>query len=89
MKSRKALHEFLTGLKIQGWSLALPSTHKKFHNEVYGKKACIYFQWPDRETRAKGESALTGAGFKVDSYWPESAISEVVVSYFKGWHWNE
>jgi len=88
MKSRKQLSETLVKMG------RLPEGHdyRKFSNEVYGRKACIYL-WTvtkSREDRRELENALIAEGFKVNkSYWPGSSAIEVQVSYFKGLHWDE
>lgn len=90
MKSRKKLFEALQDLKAHGWALTLPSRPEGLSDEVFGRTACIFFGWPSVDQRGHGESLLEAQGFKVNrAYWPGSARSEVVVSYFKGWHWNE
>lgn len=86
--SRKKLAE---ALKEMG---RLPETfdYKKFSNEIYGRKACIYL-WSvakDEADRRVVEAELMRRGFKVDpTYYPGSKAIEVQVSYFKGWHWDE
>lgn len=93
LKSRTALWGFLKRMQEtpQGPKLgSLVSEPKKLNNEVFGGKAMIYLTWRSPQDRKAGESLLTDAGFQVQrDYWPGSATSEVRVSYFKGFHWNE
>jgi hypothetical protein len=80
-KSKKKLYEFLDA---QG------APYKKSGDETYGRKSMIYISWPDYETRREWEAILSDNGFRVHrSYWPNSPVSEIQVSYFKGWHWDE
>ena len=59
-------------------------------NETYGRKSMVYIQAPDLATRHRLEKFLVSKGAKVDrSYSPSGSTTEVQVSYFKGWHWNE
>lgn len=54
-------------------------------NEVYGKQAMIYFEWPGVKSRIRGELALEKLGHKIHkNYSPGSPRSEIQVSYFKG-----
>ena len=62
-------------------------------DETYGKKSFIYFfnisyNWGvGRETF---EDLLRRWGFKPNrKYCPRGDATEVQVSYFKGWHWDE
>ena len=90
--SRKKLYVALQelvgmGLEPRG---TLPSSYTKLSNEIYGKKAMIYFTWKDEPTRRKAERELENRGFKVHRrYYPGSGTMEVQVSYFKGHHWDE
>jgi hypothetical protein len=80
-KSKKKLFEFLDaeGAPVKGKG-----------DETYGKKSMIYISWPDPKARKEWERRLEDAGFKVHKdYWPGSSTSEIQVSYFKGWHWDE
>jgi hypothetical protein len=59
-------------------------------DETYGNKSCVYVSAGSPQLRTKMERILTRAGFKVsETYSPTSACSEIQVSYFKGWHWDE
>ena len=59
-------------------------------NETYGRQSMIYISWGDAGTRKQAESELRLMGWKPDPrYSPGSGTSEVQVSYFKGYHWDE
>jgi putative aminopeptidase FrvX len=86
LKSRKALHEALKTIP----GATVPKTPKHFSNETYGKRSMIYVRFTDTVTRRAGQIALEDLGFKVGrSYAPDGPVTEVQVSYFKGWHWDE
>lgn len=95
MKSKKALFEDLQS--IVGLDFTPSLTSAGISNETYGKQSMIYIDWGALRRRGKyainrnlGERALEKLGYKVNkNYWPESEISEVQVTYFKGWHWDE
>ena len=57
-------------------------------DEVYGKKAMIYVYWASPEDKKKGEAELKQRGYRIHRYDPPTA-SEIQVTYFKGWHWDE
>lgn len=64
--------------------------HRKVGNETYGRDSCIYLYCADQAERRVVERALAGLGHKVNtSYSPGSPVTEVRVSYFKGFHWDE
>ena len=94
MKSKKALFSWLASqptLKTYGQKVDLK--YKGISDETYGKTSCIYI-WDTPRTlgmsRKDAEIMLINAGFRVNrKYWPESDAIELVVSYFKGWHWDE
>ena len=96
MKSKKKLFTFLsdrfkkTGVTIGRFSIS---------DETYGKTSCIYL-WNISEewgvARNELESILKSAGFQVNSNYGRGEpgyidydATEIVVSYFKGYHWNE
>jgi len=57
-------------------------------NETYGRDSMIYV-WAG-ERRAELEAFLTRKGFRVfPKYSPGGGRTEIQVSYFKGYHWNE
>jgi hypothetical protein len=86
LKSRKALFAALQSIP----GAVLPKTPKGFSDETYGRRSMIYVRWDSMEARQKGEATLVQQGFKVcPEYDPKSPVSEVQVSYFKGWHWDE
>jgi len=58
-------------------------------DETYGRKSCIYVYMDDLQTRYELESYLQKEGFKVNrDYWAGKPISEIQVSYFKGYGWD-
>ena len=68
-------------------------------DETYGRKSMIYF-WNIREewgiTREEFEDMVENFGFKVNRKYGRGIkpyndydATEVQVSYFKGWHWDE
>ena len=61
-------------------------------NETYGTDSCLYIGCPDHETRKELEKFLR-ARCNVSTvnrrYSPKSSCTEVGVTYFKGWHWDE
>ena len=57
-------------------------------NETYGKDSRIYVDTKGK--RGELERFLHGLGFTVNTnYSKGSDYTEVAVSYFKGYHWNE
>mgnify|MGYP004405501667 CR=1 FL=1 len=63
---------------------------KNVSDETYGDKSFVYVNSGSLPGRAEMERILTRAGFKViEDYSPASTCSEIQVSYFKGWHWDE
>ena len=59
-------------------------------DETYGDKSCVYVYAGSRPLRTKMERILSEAGFMISKdYSPNSSCSEIQVSYFKGWHWDE
>ena len=86
LKSRKKLFETLQTVP----GAVLPTKPEGFLNETYGSKSMIYPRFGSVADRLTGEVQLENAGFKVNkNYHPGSATTEVQVSYFKGWHWDE
>ena len=86
MKSKKKLfaeikEEFGIGLSLKSSIVS---------DETYGRKSMIYTDWGTPEKRQDAERRLILRGFKVHrSYWKGSPVSEIQVSYFKGYHWDE
>jgi hypothetical protein len=65
-------------------------SHPFISNETYGRKSMIYIHTGDTDIRKKLESWLDADGFKVNrNYSKGNPVTEVQVSYFKGWHWAE
>lgn len=91
MKSKRTLWQDLAALgepTLDGIA-ALQLDHIKISNETYGRKSMIYVTWP-KGRRVAMEQKLALRGHKIHtSYWPGSNTSEIQVTYFKGWHWNE
>jgi len=57
-------------------------------NETYGKDSRIYIDTKGK--RGELERFLRGLGFTVNQHYSKgSDYTEVAVSYFKGYHWNE
>jgi hypothetical protein len=64
--------------------------HPKVGNETYGRMSCIYLYTENVATRLHLERALSALGHRINSdYHPGSGTAEVVVSYFKGEHWDQ
>lgn len=95
MKSKTALFRFLaTRFNKPGVNM---NTHG-ISNETYGPKSMIYF-WSITEhwgvTRKEFERILGDEGFKCNRRYGIVAgrdpfdATEVQVSYFKGYHWDE
>jgi len=95
MLSKKKLFAFLEDIASEvDPKLAGVATeglkHREISNETYGRKSMIYISWESPEARMIGEDRLEDEGFKVcRRYAPGWATSEVQVSFFKGYHWNE
>ena len=71
------VHSF--GLKAKGIS-----------NETYGRDSHIYIWCASIEQRFALEIELVSRGHKVNKkYFPGSPAADVLVSYFKGHHWDE
>ena len=91
MKSKKRLFAFLQERFPQKPDIGLEKY--SIDDETYGPQSMIYFfnikkEW--KMSRKAFEGMLEDAGFKVDrSYWPGADATEVQVSYFKGYHWDE
>ena len=90
MKSKKTLFELLglfygkTDVDIGKYSIS---------DETYGRKSMLYF-WNIESnwgvSRRDFENTLTMLGLKPNKrYCRELDVTEVQVSYFKGWHWDE
>jgi hypothetical protein len=92
MKSKTALFRDLAEL-IPDLFADAPKTglHTKgISDETYGKESFIYVNFRSREERKDMEEKLRERGWKPDRrYCPEGTTTEVPVSYFKGWHWDE
>jgi len=96
-KSKKRLFADLSALAAQNPRFAmfaeaatLGLKHGKVSDETYGRMSCIYLSTGSHETRMRLERALDAMGHRIDcGYWPGSGTVEVVVSFFKGVHWNE
>lgn len=58
--------------------------------EVFGKQAYVFVNMGTVENRKAAENFLKELGIKASAdYAPGTAISEIPVRYFKGWHWDE
>ena len=65
-------------------------TVKGVCDETYGRKSHLYIRVDSMASRRAVEAILEREGGKVNrDYSPGSAVVDVQVSYFKGWHWNE
>lgn len=98
MKSKKALFEFLnTHFNRTDLSLTSPN----ISDETYGKKSCIYL-WDIKGMynmeRGEFERLLQDNGFVVNPKYGKGLAkygmqdydaTEIQVSYFKGYHWDE
>ena len=91
MKSKKVLFE----LMAQRFPTKAPIRIGTYSidDETYGRKSFIYFfniesNWG--MSRPAFEELLRGWGFKPNRrYATNMDATEVQVSYFKGWHWDE
>jgi len=89
MKSKKQLFLFLN----KEFNKKLDLDSDGVTNETYGNSSRIYL-WGIKKIygipRKELENKIIDAGFKVNQNWNKGADStEVSVSYFKGWHWDE
>ena len=92
MHSKKKLFAHLAQLNIAGFEdiVAKGLKHPRIGDETYGKKSCIYIRFANLLERRRVERELSRLGHKVDAgYCIGDARTEVQVSYFKGWHWDE
>lgn len=96
--SKKKLFEFLDknvpvpeNTQANNYFQMLGLKAKGVGNETFGKDSHIFLRIAKtHEERRDLERKLSNAGFKVNrTYWPESTVIDVQVSYFKGWHWDE
>jgi len=86
MLSKTKLFATLAEIAPDRW----PTAPKTMGNETYGRKSMIYVSCGTPERRKQIEAALAAKGFRVHGdYHPGSAVAEVQVSYFKGWHHDE
>jgi len=88
MKSKKALFAHLE--KTYGKKVDLESDG--IGDETYGRVSMIYvYDWKIfHTTREAAERDLEANGFKVHKDWSKGGPgSEIQVSYFKGYHWDE
>jgi hypothetical protein len=96
-KSKKRLFADLGALALQNPDFAMFTDvgsqglkHPKVGNETYGRMSCIYLYTGSHETRMRLERALDALEYRIEcEYSPGSGTLEIVVSYFKGHHWNE
>ena len=91
MKSKKVLFEKLG--KIFPHKQPIKIGTCSISDETYGRQSMLYF-WNIEEEwgykRPDFENVLEGWGFKVNRrYCKGENCTEVQVSYFKGWHWDE
>lgn len=71
--------------------------HKQVSDETYGPHSMIYLFWPHLNARNAGEKTLADHGFRVSPDYcrksgncrEDSPRSEIQVSYFRGYHWDE
>lgn len=58
--------------------------------EAFGRKVYAFIRTDSPEHRVELEEFLEsrGIGFERE-YWPGGCVSEIRVSYFKAWHWDE
>jgi len=95
MKSKTALFKFL----METFNKPAALGQNGIGDETYGKTSCIYL-WNIQDnwgiTRREMETKLEINGFKVNRRWGRAYgtfkaydATEVHVSYFKGYHWNE
>ena len=89
MKSKKQLFKDLQ--KLDPFEFAnVGLKHKRIANETYGKDSMIYVSWDSFQQRREGELKLEQLGHKIHyDYAQGSSRSEIQVTYFKGWHWDE
>ena len=90
MKSKKKLFEALDEIYSTDTFSKKGLNHRMISDETYGKKSFIYITHKSPAVRREVERQLRERGFNVsDDYAPNSSTSEVRVSYFKGFHWDE
>jgi hypothetical protein len=92
MKSKTALFHVLAQINSTKWGEApkLQFKTKGINCEVFGKQACVFVWCDSEEQRHDTEDALEARGFKIDrKYYPGGCGIMVLVSYFKGWHFDE
>ena len=90
MKSKKKLFEALDEIYKTDAFSKHGLKHRMISNETYGKKSFVYITHKSPAVRREVERQLQERGFKVsDDYAPGQSTSEVRVSYFKGFHWDE
>jgi hypothetical protein len=90
MKSKKVLFELL---EKEFGEVGVDIAKFGIDDETYGKRSFIYFfnimtNWS--VNRERFEDLLRKWGFKPNrNYCRGNDHTEVQVSYFKGWHWDE
>lgn len=90
MKSKKALFAALDKYFYVTEYSEMALRHRRISNETYGRTSCIYISFETPEQRLNVEQFLENEGFKVNRrYARGSSTTEVQVSYFKGFHWDE
>ena len=97
MLSKKKLFETLDDIHGTKSFVDAGLDHPIIGNETYGKKSMIYIAHDSMVERNQIESDLIAFGFKVSPRYNRPTTneyngptsSEVQVSYFKGWHWDE
>ena len=91
VQSKKNLFDFLATIHPKFKTAPMQGLKTNgIDNETYGRKSMIYITWDSPAERKEMEGKLEDAGFKVSrNFWKGSPVSEVQVSYFKGWHWDE
>lgn len=96
--SRLRLWQHLRRLKQEKYpTLQVPRHWEDFSDEVFGKRAFIFFSFDSMETRRGVEDELAKVGFEVDRKYcsiegncdEDSPRTMIRVAYFKGWHWDE
>ena len=90
MKSKTKLFILLTELTNDNTWQEEGLNHSQITDETYGKSSHIYVGLASIQEREYMENLIEQNGFKVNrGYWKGSTCTEVEVSYFKGYHWDE
>lgn len=90
-KSKRALVRELSAMGLVNYKgNPFQEFNAGIHYEAYGRDVRAYVVFADNKARRDAERKLRAAGWPVnEDYWPGSSTTDVGVSYFKAWHWDE